>query len=344
VYRSFFQLQDNPFGLTPDPDYLFLGASHQEALGHVAYGVRQAKGFIEIIGAPGTGKTTLCRHLLERPEPGVRTAYVFNTFLSDFELLQAVCEGFGLKAGGERKALTDALNRFLIETAAQGERAVLLVDEAQNLSAEAFEQLRMLSNLETATEKLLQVVLMGQPELHARLVRPDLRRLNERVAVRHRLAALTEDECAAYVRHRLGLAGWRGLPQIEPQALQAVWRYSQGIPRRINLICDRALLAAYIRSSRLVSEADVSRARSEMEALDDTTPALSAAPVARASRLPRPRAWMAACLLAALLGAGGWAWLGAGEPSQEVKPQFTRVEQPRPPALAEAVGATHEHD
>lgn len=320
MYRAFFQLQDNPFSLTPDPDYLYLSASHREALAHLDYGVRERKGFIEIVGAPGTGKTTLCRLFLDRAEAKTRTAYIFNTFLTDVELLRAVNDEFGLPATGrDRKELTDALNRFLIDVAAEGGNAVLLIDEAQNLTLEALEQLRMLSNLETATEKLLQVVLVGQPELHARLCRPELAQLNERIAVRHRLEPLDAEECAAYVRHRLRVAGWRGLPQIEPAALAAVHRYSGGIPRRVNVICDRALLVAFSTGANRVGKAELRRAQEELGVLDAPPAAPSCPQKRRLPALPRraPR-WVAAGVLAALLGAGGWWWF-AGLPWQEAR-------------------------
>jgi len=292
MYRAFYQLQDNPFSLTPDPDYLFLSASHQEALDHLDYGVRERKGFIEIVGAPGTGKTTLCRLFLDRAGHHTRTAYIFNTYLSDVELLRTICDEFGLKPeAAERKALTDAINRFLIDVAAEGGNAVLLIDEAQNLSHEALEQLRMLSNLETATEKLLQVVLVGQFELHARLKRPELAQLNERIAVRHRLEPLGRGECEAYIVHRLGVAGWQGVPDIAPEALDAVWRHSGGVPRRVNIICDRALLVAYAAESTRLTGAEVARAMAELQVLD--LPAASrpvaAAPRVAVARVAEPR-------------------------------------------------------
>lgn len=347
MYRAFFQLQDNPFSLTPDPDYLFLGASHREALAHLDYGLRERKGFIEVVGAPGTGKTTLCRLFLERAAANMRTAYIFNTFLNEIELLRAVNDEFGLdSAGRDRKELTDALNRFLIDVAAGGGQAVLLIDEAQNLSHEALEQLRMLSNLETATEKLLQVVLVGQPELHARLRRPELAQLSERVAVRHRLEPLGREECAAYILHRLKVAGWRGVPQIEPKALEAVYDYSGGVPRRVNIICDRALLVAFSAGSARVTRAEVARAKAELEVLD--------APVAEgpASRRGtwlttlapwlRPR-WVAVGALAAALVACGWVWLEGvrwreASAAPERAAQVVRVDEGGRAALQEANG------
>ncbi len=345
MYRAFFQLQDNPFSLTPDPDYLFLSASHREAFNHLLYGVQERKGFIEVIGGPGTGKTMLCRLFLDRMGSRTRTAYVFNTFVSDIELLAAISEEFGLKARGlDRKGLVDQLNRFLIDVAAEGGNAAVLIDEAQNLPLEALEQVRMLTNLETATEKLLQVILVGSPELHAKLSRPELRSLNERVAVRYRLRPLDRAECESYVRHRLEVAGWRGLPQIDSAAFEAAYRYSAGAPRRINVICDRALLVAFTRGSRQVSEADILRARSELEVLDASggEPAACGALLAagyqeRAAvfrRLRQP--WAAACLLIALLGIGGWAWFadGRAEESQPVR-QVHQIETGQRLALGE---------
>jgi general secretion pathway protein A len=352
MYRAFFQLQDNPFSLTPDPDYLFLSTSHQEAYNHLIYAVRERKGFAELIGGPGTGKTTLCRLFLDRADHKTRTAYVFNTFLSDLELLQAISEEFGLGAGPkDRKGLTDRLNRFLIDVAAEGGNAVLLIDEAQNLPQEALEQVRMLSNLETATEKLLQVVLVGSPELHARLGRPELGQFNERVAVRHRLQPLRRAECEAYIMHRLKVAGWRGLPQIETAAIEAVYRFSAGVPRRMNIICDRALLVAFTRGSYRVTGADVERARSELEVLDapvgESAPGSAYRAGFLAGRLPMltrlRQSWAAACLLVTLMGIGGfWAWFGGGGKRQagalEGQPvrQVHKIEQSQRLALEEA--------
>ncbi len=325
MYREFYQLQDNPFGVTPDPDYLFLSASHQEAHDHLFYGVRERKGFIEVIGAPGTGKTTLCRLFLERVGHQTRTAYLFNTFLSDVELLRAVCEEFGLRPqGGDRKALTDTLNRFLIDVAAEGGNAALVIDEAHNLQADALEQLRMLSNLETATDKLLQVVLVGGPELHARLLRPELKRLNERIAVRHRLEPLKPEECEAYLMHRLRVAGWRGRPQVEAEAVRAIQRWSGGVPRRINLLCDRSLLGAFIRGGQRLEAADVKRARQELEALDQVPEPyrlrLAEAAGPMLGRLRQP-GWAAAGLLAVVLGAGGFAWSRGGGAVSRPRPE-----------------------
>ncbi|MFH0810180.1 MAG: AAA family ATPase [Pseudomonadota bacterium] len=353
MYRDFFQLQDNPFGVTPDPDYLFTSTNHQEAFDHLLYGVRERKGFIEVIGAPGTGKTMLCRLFLDSMDHGTRTAYVFNTYLSDMELLQAIGDEFGLRpTGRSRKELIDCLNRFLIDVFAEGGNAVLLIDEAQNLSAEAFEQLRMLSNLETTTDKLLQVVLVGQPELHAALVQPELRQLNDRIAVRYRMQALNRDECEYYIRHRLKVAGGRDLPRIEPEAIDAIHEYSGGIPRKINTICDRALLVAFIANSRRLELDHVRQARSELELLDDADH-LEGEPPRAEDPSPR-RGWFrqltAGCLLLGVVGAGGWMWSRhlAGQAEQGPVRCVYKIKQPEG-GLAqllggESVAQAHEHD
>jgi len=263
VYTAFFGLKENPFNLTPDPRYLFLSPHHKEALDHLLYGINERKGFIAIVGGIGTGKTTLCRALLSRLDQGTKSALIFNAYISDMELLQAINQEFGLEespGAKSKKDYIDTLNQFLLDTFSAGGNAVLLIDEAQNLSQEVLEQIRMLSNLETEREKLIQIVLVGQPELRELLATPSLRQLDERIMVRYELKPLEPKDLAGYVEHRLVVAGARGNLKFSDRALARVYAYSRGNPRRINSLCDRALLIAYAEEKFTVSRGLVERA------------------------------------------------------------------------------------
>jgi general secretion pathway protein A len=265
MYYTFFGLQEKPFSVTPDPRFLFLSQSYQEALGHLLYGIDERKGFIAITGEVGTGKTLLCRALLERLGPHVRTALIFNSCMSDLELLRSIAEDFGIPAADNtRKVLIDQLNAFLIQEFRDERNAVLIIDEAQNLAPEVLEQVRMLSNLETERGKLLQIILVGQPELRQQLARSDLRQLNQRIAIRYHLRPFNQQETADYINHRLLVAGSPGGVKFSPRALACIYGYSQGIPRKINLLCDRALLSAYVQGSMMVDRRLVRQASIEL--------------------------------------------------------------------------------
>ncbi len=251
MYAAYFGLKENPFKLSPEPGYLFLSEQHRDALNYLIYGIKEKKGFILISGDIGTGKTTLCRTLLNLLEDSVETALIFNTAISDVELLETVVAEFGIeipRETGTKKAYVDALNGFLLQNFAAGRNAVLLIDEAQNLSHGVLEQIRMLSNLETEKEKLLQIILIGQPELKATLTKPALRQLNERITVRYDLRPLSAGEVVAYIHHRLSVAGGPGKVSFTKGAYRLVDDFSEGIPRRINALCDRALLIAYTKN------------------------------------------------------------------------------------------------
>jgi len=264
MYTRHYGLREKPFSLSPDPRYLFLSASHREALAHLLYGIESGEGFIAVTGEVGTGKTTLCRTLLERIGPDAEVAYLFNPRLTGLELLQAVHRELALPGEGSRAELLDALNRFLLESSRNGRRVLLLVDEAQNLPVETLEELRMLSNLETTTEKLLQIVLFGQPELDALLDSPELRQLRQRIGVRWRLDSLSEPEAIDYVRHRLRIAAGNETELFTPAALRELRRRSRGVPRLVNLLADRALLAGYADGSLRVERTHVGRAAREI--------------------------------------------------------------------------------
>jgi general secretion pathway protein A len=266
MYEEFYGFRDNPFRLTPDPDYLFLSANHQEALGHLLFGVSEGSGVVVITGEIGAGKTTLVRTLVRNLDAQTTVAYIFNPALSALELLQTINTDLGLPAAStSKKELIDELNRFLLDQQAAGRRVVVIVDEAQDLEPGVLEQLRLLSNLETEREKLLQIILVGQPELRDMLARPELAQLDQRVTLRWHLGPLSADETAAYVRHRVRLAAEGREPvRFSPAALRQVFRLSRGVPRVINVLCHRALLIGYTREERQIGQAEVRQAAKEL--------------------------------------------------------------------------------
>jgi general secretion pathway protein A len=265
MYTAHYGLRERPFNLTPDPRFLFLSASHREALAHVLYGIDQGEGFIAVTGEVGTGKTTLCRTLLERLAPETEVAYLFNPALDPDELLCAIALEFGLpSAGADRAERNDRLNGFLLDVNARGRRALLIVDEAQNLSTTTLEQIRLLSNLETARSKLIQIVLFGQPELDAKLDSAELRQLRQRISVRCRLGSLSDAEARDYVRHRIRVAAGDELELFTPGALREIRRRARGIPRLVNLLADRSLLAGFADGARQVDGSHVGRAAREI--------------------------------------------------------------------------------
>jgi len=267
MYCNFFGLNEKPFSITPDPRYLFLSERHGEALAHLVYGVTESGGFIQLTGEVGTGKTTLCRTLLlNRVPSNADVAVVLNPQLSPLEFLEAICEELGIKVPKRKesiKALIDALYRHLLAAHADGRRTILVVDEAQNLAPEVLEEVRLLTNLETSKQKLLQIILIGQPELRELLARNDLRQLAQRITGRYHLEPLSAEETNQYIEHRLKVAGVLG-EVFDASAKRTVFRLSQGVPRLINVICDRALLGAYSQGSRLVSRRLVRRAAAEI--------------------------------------------------------------------------------
>ncbi|MGO9635787.1 MAG: AAA family ATPase [Steroidobacteraceae bacterium] len=267
MYTSFFGLSEKPFAITPDPRYLYLSERHAEALAHLLYGINESGGFIQLTGEVGTGKTTVVRTLLSRIPHHADVAVILNPRLTPVEFLLTICEELGVPlAAADRdsvKEMVDALNRRLLSAHAEGRRVIVIVDEAQNLSAEVLEQVRLLTNLETATQKLLQIILIGQPELRELLDRTDLRQLAQRITGRYHLRPLSREETLQYVRHRLRVAGASG-EIFTSAALREVHRLSSGIPRVINVCCDRALLGAYTQEERKLGPGLVRRAAGEV--------------------------------------------------------------------------------
>ncbi len=247
MYLEFLGLREKPFSNTADPSFLYLSKKHREALSHMVYGIRERKGFIEITGEVGTGKTTLCKALLRQLGPTIRTALILQPDLSELQLLQAVVQDFGLNPmQGNKLGLFNQLNRFLLEQAQAGNNIVLVIDEAQNLSLRVLEQIRMLSNLETDKDKLIQIILVGQPQLREKLALPELEQLRQRIGVRFHITPLDRDEVRTYIDHRLRIAGSDGSLEWADDGTEEVFQCSKGIPRLINLICDRSLLACYV--------------------------------------------------------------------------------------------------
>ncbi len=312
MYAAYFGLTERPFSLAPDPRYLYLSDAHREALAHLLYGIGEGGSFVQLTGEVGTGKTTVCRALLEQLPPDVDVAMIFNPRLNSVELLAAVCDELRVPhpAGTTSlKVLVDALSQALLDAHARGRRTVLIIDEAQNLSARVLEEVRLLTNLETTTQKLLQVVLIGQPELADLLSRRNLRQLSQRVTARYHLRSFSEPESQRYVQHRMEVAGQRQ-PIFTKPAVRAAHRLARGIPRLLNTICDRALLGAYATGQTRVKEAVVRRAAREVLGV----------------RRSRRWATAAAVLLilvgsaAALVATGGLRSLGAWALSRAEKP------------------------
>ncbi len=340
MYEKFFGLDEPPFRLTPDPRYLFLSAKHREALGHLVYGIHEGAGFVAITGEIGAGKTTLLRSLLSRGDDSTQYAYILNPVLTGLELLEEINHELGIPSTGTRREMLSALNHFLLDQKRRGRRVVVVIDEAQALDGATLEQLRMLSNFETETAKLLQIVLVGQPELRDLLARSDLEQLNQRITVRWHLGRLDRAETAAYVAHRVTTAsGGRPRKLFTRGALSRIYAFSRGVPRLINIICHRSLLVAFAADRTRVTRRVVNRAIRELR---DTDPA-------RRSTLARlwPQATAAAAVIALLVTGSVVAWQrygrsteGSAAPSADAQaPAVARAPEAAPRAPREPAPA-----
>lgn len=266
VYLEYYGLTESPFDITPNPRFLFFSAKHREAFNHLLYGIRERKGFVQLTGEVGSGKTTICRALLEQLGANYATALILNPVLNPDQLMKAIAMEFGLEVKGlDRLETVAVLNQFLLEQAEKGREVVLIIDEAQDLTNELLEQVRLLSNLETDDCKLLQIVLMGQPELRNRLNDHRLRQLRQRITVRYHLTPLSRTEMSQYIQHRLQISGSKGLPNFTGWALWRIHRYSKGIPRLVNALCDKSLLAGYVQQKDRIDYRTVGLAINELE-------------------------------------------------------------------------------
>lgn len=266
MYNEFYGFRESPFNITPDPRFLFFSDKHREAFNHVLFGIRERKGFIQITGEVGAGKTTVCRAILAELGPTFKTALILNPMMTGTQLMRAVVTELGLKPRKQdRTSHLDLLNHFLLEQASAGNDVVLLIDEAQDLEPELLEQVRLLSNLETDQRKLLQIVLIGQPELREKLNQKGLRQLRQRITVRYHLRPLDRFETERYVTHRLRVAGADGRPTFTPWAMRRVHRYSHGVPRLVNAVCDKALLYGYVNGTYELTGRAVKQAVRELE-------------------------------------------------------------------------------
>ncbi|MBF6023811.1 AAA family ATPase [Lysobacter niastensis] len=326
MYLEHYGLQQPPFSITPDPRFVFLSERHRDALAHLLFGIGQGGGggFVQLTGEVGTGKTTLCRLLLEQLPENTRAALVLNPRLSPVELLETICEELHLDLEGARgsvKALVDRLNAYLLDAYAQGLCVVLIIDEAQNLSVEALEQVRLLTNLETPTQKLLQIILLGQPELREMLARPDMRQLAQRITARYHLTPLNAAETGEYLRHRYRVAGGQRFP-FTAAAVRRIHKHSIGVPRLVNVIAERTLLAGYAHDETKLDARWVDRAARE----------------ALAPSRPRgPLAWpLAAVLALAALTGAGWAWWPRAAVTPPVATAKAAAKEPAKPSVAAA--------
>jgi len=263
---DYYGLTEPPFDITPNPRFLFYSAKHREAFNHLLYGVRERKGFVQLTGEVGAGKTTLCRAMLEQLDRHYATALILNPVMSAEELVKAIALEYCLPVHGlDRLDILSVINNFLLQQVERGRETVLIIDEAQDMTDELLEQVRLLSNLETDDRKLLQIILFGQPELRERLNDPRLRQLRQRITVRYHLPPLTRNEVSQYVQHRIQVSGGNGTPHFTRAALWRVHYYSKGIPRLVNAVCDKALLAGFVQQKEQINFRMIGQAVRELE-------------------------------------------------------------------------------
>ncbi len=339
MYAPFFGLTQEPFAIAPDPRYLYMSERHREALAHLLYGLGGGGGFVLLTGAIGAGKTTVCRCFLEQVPRRCNVAYIFNPKLTVNELLKTVCDEFGIPDLPQRAATAtvkeyiDPLNEFLLRTHAVGQNNVLIIDEAQSLSADVLEQLRLLTNLETNERKLLQIILIGQPELRRMLARPELEQLAQRVIARFHLDALSQAETEQYIAHRLAVAGITTANPFDRETMQRIHRLARGVPRRINMLCDRALLGAYASGKTRIDRPIVDKAAREVfgRRVDDLSRR------ARRKRMPAWGVWLVTAAVALLVGA--LVWLASAALQRRPEPAVRAAAAPPPASAAQPASA-----
>lgn len=268
MYLEYYKLTEKPFSVTADPSFLYLSRKHREAISHMQYGIEERMGFLEITGEIGTGKTTICKALLNTLDEHTKTAFILNSNLSEIQLLQAVVTDFGIQLKNKNKiTMLNELNRFLLEQLRRNNNVVLIIDEAQNLKPSLLEQIRLLSNLETEKEKLLQIILVGQPQLKERLASPELVQLRQRISVRYHILPLDGDEIVSYICHRLNVAGSGNRNFFTKDGMAEIFTYSRGIPRLINIVCNKALLAGFTADTKSIDVNVIKKCVKEIEGI-----------------------------------------------------------------------------
>lgn len=321
MYNQYFGLTDKPFSIAPDPRYLFMSEQHREALAHLMYGVGEGGGFVLLTGEVGTGKTTVCRCLLEQLPETTRLAFILNPKLSATELLSSVCDELGIEHSDAPtlKELNDNLNKYLLQAHAEGEQTVLMIDEAQNLEADVLEQIRLLTNLETNQQKLLQIILIGQPELKDLLAKHELRQLAQRITARFHLRTLTAEECTSYIAHRLSVSGYTE-HLFEDKAIAELYRRTGGVPRLINVLCDRAMLGAYAKNKKRVDVSMLKQAAMEIMGGDERP---VQADVIRPDKTPGGLwKWSTVVLVLVVIAGGIFGW----QQNQQWQSQITQLQ------------------
>jgi len=271
MYLEYYNLKEKPFSVTADPNFLYLSKKHKEAISHMQYGIQERMGFLEITGEIGAGKTTICKAVLNQLDQHTKTAFILNGNLSEIQLLQAIIEDFGVQVKNKNKiTMLNGLNKFLLEQLGHKNNVVLIIDEAQNLKPSLLEQVRLLSNLETEKEKLLQIILVGQPELREKLASGELKQLRQRIAIRYHISPLSMHEVEGYISHRLSVAGRSNNGDIfHKDALEEIFKFSGGIPRLINIACDKSLLAGYIADKKIIDSSIIKKCVKEIEGVFD---------------------------------------------------------------------------
>jgi general secretion pathway protein A len=270
MYLKFYNLTEKPFSVTADPNFLYLSKKHREAISHMQYGIQERMGFLEITGEIGAGKTTVCKALMNQMDQHTKTAFILNGNLSEIQLLQAIIEDLGIQVKTKNKiTMLNELNKFLLEQLRHRNNVVLIIDEAQNLKPALLEQVRLLSNLETEKEKLLQIILVGQPELKEKLASAELKQLRQRIAIRYHIYPLSRHEAEGYISHRLNVAGCNNGGIFHKDALEEIFKFSGGIPRLINILCDKSLLAGYAADKKTIDSDIVKKCAKEIEGVFD---------------------------------------------------------------------------